>query len=231
MIVGCPKEIKTLENRIGMVPAAAHQLIQNGHHVVIEKNAGVGSGLHDDIYTQLGCEIVDTAEEVWARSDMIVKVKEPLAPEYGLMRENQLLYTYLHLAAEPELTQALLDRNVSGVAYETIEVNGNKLQGYWGLEILGNTLQGQTPEGATTVPNPFWDSAPIPQGSCIVTGAFDKPLTFSEDMDDDVVLNVHITTNQSFEWIDVIPDGVWEPSADEDVVDMGTRGIRAEIEE
>ena len=108
MIVGCPKEIKTLENRIGMVPAAAHQLIQNGHHVVIEKNAGVGSGLHDDIYTQLGCEIVDTAEEVWARSDMIVKVKEPLAPEYGLMRENQLLYTYLHLAAEPELTQALL---------------------------------------------------------------------------------------------------------------------------
>ena len=114
---------------------------------------------------------------------------------------------------------------------ETIEVNGNKLQGYWGLEILGNTLQGQTPEGATTVPNPFWDSAPIPQGSCIVTGAFDKPLTFSEDMDDDVVLNVHITTNQSFEWIDVIPDGVWEPSAEENVVDMGTRGIRAEIEE
>ena len=114
---------------------------------------------------------------------------------------------------------------------ETIEVNGNKLQGYWGLEILGNTLQGQTPEGATTVPNPFWDSAPIPQGSCIVTGAFDKPLTFSEDMDDDVVLNVHITTNQSFEWIDVIPDGVWEPSAEENVVDMGTRGIRAEVEE
>ena len=124
MIVGCPKEIKTLENRIGMVPAAAHALIQNGHHVVIEKNAGVGSGLPDKIYSDLGCEIVDTADEVWARSDMIVKVKEPLAPEYDRMRENQLLYTYLHLAAEPELTQALLDRKVSGVAYETIEVNG-----------------------------------------------------------------------------------------------------------
>ena len=107
-----------------MVPAAAHALIQNGHHVVIEKNAGVGSGLPDKIYSDLGCEIVDTADEVWARSDMIVKVKEPLAPEYDRMRENQLLYTYLHLAAEPELTQALLDRKVSGVAYETIEVNG-----------------------------------------------------------------------------------------------------------
>ena len=112
---------------------------------------------------------------------------------------------------------------------ETIAVNGNKLQGYWGLEILGTTLEGQTPEGATTVPNPFWATAPIPQGSCIVTGAFDRPLTFVEDMDEDVVLEVHITTNNSFEWVDVIPDGVWEPSADENVVDMGTRGIRADI--
>ena len=124
MIVGCPKEIKTLENRIGLVPAAAHQLIRHGHKVIIENNAGVGSGLLNAQYEELGCEIVDTADEVWQRSDMIVKVKEPLAPEYERMRENQLLYTYLHLAAEPELTDALVKRGVSGVAYETIEVDG-----------------------------------------------------------------------------------------------------------
>lgn len=112
---------------------------------------------------------------------------------------------------------------------ETIEVGDNKLQGFWGLEILGNTLQGQTPAGATTVPNPFWDSSPIPQGSCIVTGSFDEPLTFSANMDDDVVVDVHVTTNKSFEWVDAVPDGVWEPSAEENVVDMGTRGIRAEV--
>ena len=124
MIGGCPKEIKTLENRIGLVPAAAHQLIRHGHKVIIENNAGVGSGLLNAQYEELGCEIVDTADEVWQRSDMIVKVKEPLAPEYERMRENQLLYTYLHLAAEPELTDALVKRGVSGVAYETIEVDG-----------------------------------------------------------------------------------------------------------
>ena len=110
MIVGCPKEIKTLENRIGLVPAAAYQLIRNGHKVIIENNAGEGSGLLNAEYEGLGCEIVDSADEVWQRSDMIVKVKEPLAPEYARMRENQLLYT-IYAESKGELNYALEYKN------------------------------------------------------------------------------------------------------------------------
>lgn len=124
MIVGCPTEIKTLENRVGMVPAGASALIADGHRVLIQKGAGLGSGITDDAYTAVGAEIVETADDVWAQADMIVKVKEPLPAEYERMREGQLLYTYLHLAAASELTDELLKRGVNSVAYETIEKDG-----------------------------------------------------------------------------------------------------------
>lgn len=126
MIIGCPTEIKARENRVGLIPPSASALIGAGHKVLVQAGAGVGSGISDDAYRSAGAEIVQTKEEVWARADLIVKVKEPLQPEFALMRESQILFTYLHLAPEPVLTKALLDRGVAGVAYETIQV-GNQL--------------------------------------------------------------------------------------------------------
>lgn len=122
MIVGCPTEVKTRENRVGVVPAAAGALVDAGHRVLMQKGAGLGSGITDAEYQAAGAEIVDDADGVWAKADMIVKVKEPLAEEFGRMREGQTLFTYLHLAAEPALTAALVERKVTGVAYETIQV-------------------------------------------------------------------------------------------------------------
>jgi len=121
MIVGVPKEIKTLEFRVGMTPNGAATLIRSGHTVLIEKGAGVGSSLPDEMYVKAGCEIVDNVDDVWQRADMIVKVKEPIAPEFPRMKEGLLLFTYLHLAAAQELGAELIKRNVNGVAYETIE--------------------------------------------------------------------------------------------------------------
>ena len=126
VIIGCPTEIKTRENRVGIIPAAVFELNLAGHTVLVQKDAGIGSGITDEQFVEAGASIVDTAEEVWAKADIICKVKEPLPPEYGLMREGQILYTYLHLAPEPALTKALLDNKVTGIAYETIQV-GNAL--------------------------------------------------------------------------------------------------------
>jgi len=120
MIVGCPKEIKNNENRVGITPAGVEAMCKNGHVVYVEKNAGVGSGITDQEYITAGAGIIATAKEVYALSDMIIKVKEPLEPEYELFRENQVLFTYLHLAPEPALTKALLAKKVTGIAYETI---------------------------------------------------------------------------------------------------------------
>lgn len=120
MIIGVPKEIKTREYRVGMTPAGVRSLTQRGHKVLVEKSAGEGSGIHDDDYTSAGAQIVPSAADAWG-AEMVVKVKEPLTSEYGYFRENLLLYTYLHLAAEPELTKKLAEKKVSGVAYETIE--------------------------------------------------------------------------------------------------------------
>ncbi|MCP4501408.1 MAG: alanine dehydrogenase [Deltaproteobacteria bacterium] len=124
MIIGCPTEVKPREHRVGIVPAAVAALSARGHTVLLQKDAGLGSGLKDEDYVDVGAIIVNKAEEIWSRSDLVVKVKEPLEQEFDLMREGQMLYTYLHLAPVPKLTQALLDRKVTGVAYETIEVNG-----------------------------------------------------------------------------------------------------------
>jgi alanine dehydrogenase len=126
MIIGVPKEIKEQEQRIALVPAAAEQLTRRGHSVLVEKNGGVGSGYPDGEYRKCGAEIVDLAKDVFARADMIVKVKEPLSPEFALLRKGQILFTYLHLAASKPLTDALLKSGVTGIAYETIQI-GNRL--------------------------------------------------------------------------------------------------------
>lgn len=120
MKIGLPKEIKDNEYRVGLTPAGVQALSDAGHDVYVEKSAGEGSGFANELYEKAGATILDTADEVWRTGDMIVKVKEPVAPEYPRMRENQLLFTYLHLAPELELTKQLLERKVTGVAYETI---------------------------------------------------------------------------------------------------------------
>jgi alanine dehydrogenase len=123
MIIGIPKEIKEQEQRVALLPSAASQLTRRGHSVVVQKNAGIGSGYPDDDYVKAGAEIVDQAKEVFARADMIVKVKEPLEAEFPLLRKGQILFTYLHLAASKSLTDALLKSGVIGIAYETIQVD------------------------------------------------------------------------------------------------------------
>lgn len=120
MKIGLPKEIKDNEYRVGLTPAGVNALANAGHEVFVQKTAGEGSGFSDEQYVQAGGKLLDSADEVWQTGDMIVKVKEPVAPEYPRMRENQLLFTYLHLAPELELTKQLLERKVTGVAYETI---------------------------------------------------------------------------------------------------------------
>lgn len=120
MIVGLPKEIKDNEYRVGLTPAGVRALTDAGHKVIVEKNAGDGSGFEDELYVNAGAQMISTADEVWAQADMIVKVKEPIAPEYPRMREGQLLFTYLHLAPDHKLTDELIKRKVTGIAYETI---------------------------------------------------------------------------------------------------------------
>lgn len=120
MIVGLPKEIKDNEYRVGLTPAGVRALTDSGHEVIVEKNAGDGSGFSDPLYQKAGAQIIDSADDVWAKAEMIVKVKEPIAPEYPRMREGQLLFTYLHLAPDRPLTEELLKRKVTGIAYETI---------------------------------------------------------------------------------------------------------------
>jgi alanine dehydrogenase len=123
MIIGIPKEIKEQEQRVALLPSAASQLTRRGHSVVVQKNAGIGSGYPDDDYVKAGAEIVDQTKEVFARADMIVKVKEPLEAEFPLLRKGQILFTYLHLAASKSLTEALLKSGVIAIAYETIQVD------------------------------------------------------------------------------------------------------------
>src|SRR5438270_3729386 len=123
MIIGIPKEIKEQEQRVALLPSAANQLVRRGNSVLVEKNAGIGSGYPDEEYVKAGSQIVEQAKDVFARADMIVKVKEPLAAEFPLLRRGQILFTYLHLAASKNLTEALLKSGATGVAYETIQVD------------------------------------------------------------------------------------------------------------
>ncbi|MFP3886957.1 alanine dehydrogenase [Priestia filamentosa] len=124
MIIGVPKEIKNNENRVALTPAGVVSFINAGHKVLIEQEAGSGSGFTDKDYTVAGAQIVENVEDVWSQAEMIMKVKEPLPSEYRYFREGLILFTYLHLAAEPDLAQALKDTGVIAVAYETVVENG-----------------------------------------------------------------------------------------------------------
>ncbi len=123
MIIGCPKEIKEQENRVALLPSAAYQLIKRGHKVIVEKNAGAGTGFPDAEYIAAGATMVDDHDKVFEQAETIVKVKEPLPSEYPLLRRGQILFTYLHLAASKSLTDALLKSGVTGIAYETVTLN------------------------------------------------------------------------------------------------------------
>ncbi|MHB1329773.1 MAG: alanine dehydrogenase [Gemmatimonadales bacterium] len=127
MIIGVPKEIKTNENRIALVPAGAELLTEAGNTVYIEKGAGLGSGFTDEDYLGAGAKILDTADEVWAKADMIMKVKEPIAVEWPRMRAGQLIYTYFHFAAAEELTRAVIKSGAIAIAYETVQLPTGEL--------------------------------------------------------------------------------------------------------
>jgi len=127
MIVGILKEIKSEENRVAMTPAGVEVMKHNGHTLLVEKNAGMGSGFDDAAYAHAGAEIVATPKEIYDRSDMVMHVKEPLPAEYDLIRENQIVFTYLHLAAAEELTRALIRSNAVCIAYETIQKTDRSL--------------------------------------------------------------------------------------------------------
>lgn len=127
MIIGVPKEIKSNEERVAVVPAGVEMLVQKGHTVLVQKNAGVGSGFSDEHYKSAGAEIVDSPREIFERADMIVKVKEPLPEEYPLIREGQIVFTYFHFAASRELTEAIMRSKCVAIAYETVEAEDGSL--------------------------------------------------------------------------------------------------------
>lgn len=127
MIIGVPKEIKAQENRVGLTPAGVDAFVKAGHKVCLESNAGLGTGFTDAEYEAAGGQILPDAKALYGAADMIIKVKEPLAPEYGLLKENQILFAYLHLAPDPEQTEALLKQKVIGVAYETVQLPNKSL--------------------------------------------------------------------------------------------------------
>ena len=124
MNIGVPKEIKNNEFRVAITPSGVREFIKHGHSVSIETNAGLGSAITDDDYRKVGATIVSTAEEVWKNAELVLKVKEPIAAEYSRMRKGQVLFTYLHLAASRECTDALITSGITAIAYETVEVNG-----------------------------------------------------------------------------------------------------------
>ncbi|WP_223066494.1 alanine dehydrogenase [Paenibacillus caui] len=127
MRVGIPKEIKNNENRVAITPAGVDTLVRAGHEVWVEQSAGAGSGFSDEEYRSKGAFVAETAAEVWKRAEMIMKVKEPLPEEYGYFREGLILFTYLHLAPEPELTRALVESGVNAIAYETVQLDDGSL--------------------------------------------------------------------------------------------------------
>jgi len=127
MIVGVPREIKTAEHRVALVPAGAESLRGDGHTLFVEQGAGTGSGFPDDAYRAVGATIVPTAADVWARSEMVLKVKEPVEPEWPCMRKGQVVFTYFHFAASEPLTQAVIRSNIVAIAYETVQLPSGEL--------------------------------------------------------------------------------------------------------
>lgn len=127
MLIGVPKEIKTNENRVALVPAGAESLVANGHKVLVEKSAGDGSGFADDLYTKAGATIAADADSVWKQADMIMKVKEPIEPEWKRMRKGQTIFTYFHFAADEKLTRAHMTSGAICIAYETVQLPNGEL--------------------------------------------------------------------------------------------------------
>src|SRR5688500_5897341 len=127
MQIGVPKEIKTNENRVALVPGGAEALVNDGHTVFVERGAGEGSGFPDVEYEKVGAKVLDSADEVWQRADMIMKVKEPIAVEYPRMREGQVMFTYFHFAADEKLTRAVIDSGAVAIAYETVQLPTGEL--------------------------------------------------------------------------------------------------------
>ncbi|MCK4248367.1 MAG: alanine dehydrogenase [Candidatus Omnitrophica bacterium] len=127
MVIGIPKEIKDNENRVGMIPVGVEELVKRGHRVLIEKDGGLGSSISNEDYQSFGAELVNSHTDVFADSDMIIKVKEPLPQEYGLIKEGQIIFTYFHFAASKELTLGMMDRKAVCIAYETIEDGQGRL--------------------------------------------------------------------------------------------------------
>jgi len=127
MKIGVPKEIKTNENRIALVPAGAEALVGAGHSVLVEQGGGMGSGFPDDAYRAAGASILPTAGDVWQQAEMIMKVKEPIAVEWPRMRRGQVIYTYFHFAAAEDLTRAVIDSGAIAVAYETVQLSSGEL--------------------------------------------------------------------------------------------------------
>ena len=127
MRIGVPTEVKTHEYRVAMTPAGVVELVRNGHEVLVQSGAGTGSSIRDDEYVSAGASILPTADDVWGEADLVCKVKEPVAEEYPRMREGQALFTYLHLAASADCTQALVERKVTGIAYETVQLPDGSL--------------------------------------------------------------------------------------------------------
>src|SRR5206468_12931847 len=127
VIVGVPKEIKTAEHRVALVPAGAESLASDSHTVLVEQGAGLGSGFSDEAYRAVGAQIVPSAEAVWAKAEMILKVKEPIEPEWPKMRKGQVLFTYFHFAASEPLTQAVIKSGSVAIAYETVQLSTGEL--------------------------------------------------------------------------------------------------------
>ena len=121
MIIGVPKEIKAGEKRVAVTPQGVDALVAHHHRVLVEKGAGEGSGFTDQEYQKAGAILVEKKEDVWGEAEMVVKVKEPLEPEFPLMKPGQILFTYLHLAADRDLTLKLMERRIVGIGYETVQ--------------------------------------------------------------------------------------------------------------
>ncbi|ASU83226.1 alanine dehydrogenase [Nocardiopsis gilva YIM 90087] len=152
MRVGVPREIKNHEYRVAITPAGVHELVTRGHEVVIERDAGLGSSIKNEEYTAAGARILDTADDVWGEGELILKVKEPIAEEHHRMREGQTLFTYLHLAASRECTDALLERKVTGIAYETVQLPDGSLPLLAPMSEVAGRLAPQV--GAATLQRP-----------------------------------------------------------------------------
>src|SRR5712671_5206039 len=127
MIVGVPKEIKTAENRVALVPAGAESLVGDGHTLLVEQGAGLGSGFSDDAYRAVGAQVVKTADEVWGKAELILKVKEPIEPEWPRIKRGQVLFTYFHFAASDPLTKAIVKSGAVAIAYETVQLDSGEL--------------------------------------------------------------------------------------------------------